>query len=368
MAETLPQFFDEELQPIIDEGKVVLEGYLGKTIAPADIEYLLLNGFSYLRQLDYIKSNAAARQNLLSFANGVMLDYLGALLGVYRLPASAAGCTIRFTAVEGHPEFIIPAGVRVQTIDQKATYETLAQVTVAVDDDYKDVNVRCTDAGLVGNGYAEGQVTVILDPQAFLSTAANTDVPTGGASIETDEEMRERIQQAPNKFSVAGPDDAYKYFAKSANTAIVDVAIDSLTPGTVNIYPLLQGGVIPGSEVLEQVAAVCNGEKVRPLTDTVVVAAPENTDYTIEVGLTMLNTAVESVVLAQVNDNLLAFKTSGLNSLGRDVMVNKLIALCMVDGVYDADLTSPAEDIIAARNEFTNCTGITVTVDGYNEG
>lgn len=364
----IPVLFDEGLENIIAEGKTVLEEELGRTIGPADVEMLLLNGFSYLRQLDYIKSNEAARQNLLAFARGVMLDYLGELLGVTRLPGSGAACKIRFTAVAGHPDFVIPAGVRVQSIDRQATFATLQQKTVLSTDNYVDVDTIATETGKTSNGYAATDISVILDPVPYVTTASNTDITAGGSDTETDEELRKRIQEAPARFSVAGPVDAYKYFAESANPAIIDVAITSPNPGEVKIWPLLEGGVLPNSGVLAQVAAVCNADKVRPLTDTVITAAPVKTDYTITAALTLLNSAVESLVLAQVNAALLNFKTEGQNILGRDVMRNKLIALCMVPGVYNVSLTQPDADIVANPYTYANCTTITVTVAGYNEG
>lgn len=368
MAFTTPIFFNEELQPIIDEGKAILESQLGKVLAPADVEMLLLNGFSYLRQMDYIKGNEAARQNLLAYARGVMLDYLGELLAVYRLPASSAGCTILFTCVADHPDFVIPAGVRVQSLDQKATYVTIQNITVLEGTTSVSADVVCTDTGTVGNGYAPGQITIILDPQAFVSAASNTDIPVGGADTESDEALRARIQEAPNKFSVAGPDDAYIYFAKSANPAIVDVTVGSAVPGEVDIFVLLDGGELPGTEVLDQVFAACNAEKVRPLTDTVIVAAPTKVDYVITAALTLLDDAVDSTVLQQVNDALTNFKLEGRNKLGRDVIINKIKALCMVDGVYDVAVSAPASDIVATVDQYTNCTAIDVTVAGYNEG
>ena len=110
----------------------------------------------------------------------------------------------------------------------------------------------------------------------------NITASDGGADEEDDEAFRTRIQEAPEHFSVAGPAAAYTYFAKSASALIVDVAVITPKPGEVNIYPLLQKGVLPGDEVLREVRDVLKADDIRPLTDKVEVFAPVTTSYNIE--------------------------------------------------------------------------------------
>lgn len=55
---------------------------------------------------------------------------------------------------------------------------------------------------------------------------------------------------------------------------ITDVSVTSPEPGKVQIVTLLDGGEIPGNEILDAVLEVCNDRTVRPLTDQVSAFAP----------------------------------------------------------------------------------------------
>ncbi|TXF11939.1 baseplate assembly protein [Pelomicrobium methylotrophicum] len=62
------------------------EGATGKTLYPAQVESLLVDLIAYRETLLRAAINDAARQNLVRFARSPMLDYLGELVGVARLP------------------------------------------------------------------------------------------------------------------------------------------------------------------------------------------------------------------------------------------------------------------------------------------
>lgn len=364
-----PIFFSEDSNVIVAEIKAYMEQLLGKSIAPADVEMLLINGFAYREKLLRIQANEAAKQNLVAFAKGSMLDYLGQLVGVRRLPSSGASATIRFTLDAANTGIVLPAGIRVQSLDQQVIFITVEEKTVAAGVTTVDIDAICTTTGKAGNGYAANQLVSLMDPQPFVTAVTNTGVTAGGTDEETDDEMRERIYLAPNSFAAAGPIDAYKYWAKTAHPSIVDVAITNPTPGTVAIYPLLEGGVLPTTEILDAVQAICSAEKVRPLCDTVTVSQPSKVDYAITVELTLYSTAVNAEVQALVQAALEAYKAEGLNKLGRDVVRAQISAACMIKGkVYSVNVTSPASDTVAAANVYTNCTAINISITGTQNG
>lgn len=368
MSDTLIEFVHEDGDRIISECKSYLEASLNRQIAPADIEMLLINGLAYRELLVRTGLNEAARQNMVSFARGAALEYLGALVGVSRLPASSALCTIEFTLIEGHNGVTIPEGLRVQSTDGKVIFQTIESKICAIGTVSAQLKAAATTAGSIGNDYAINKINIILDPQAFIATAQNIDITTGGANAESDDELRERIMLAPASFSVAGPKDAYKYFAKSAHPSIVDVAVTSPNPGDVNIYPLLEGGLMPSQEILDAVQAICNADKIRPLTDTVYTLEPTSIDYAIEVNLTLLTNAVTNATQTKVEGILNDFKEERKNTLGVDVVKSKLIQLCKIEGeVYDVEIVSPAANIVADPEVYTNCTGITVNIIGTHD-
>lgn len=362
-----PQFIDIDKDQIIDELVADYELATGKKLQPGQVEQLLINAFAYREYLLRTAIQQTAEQNLVSFANAPALDFLGELLGVFRLPPSFAGTVIRFTLVDGHNGLTIPEGLRVQSLDGQAVFVTTEEKYVAQDVLTVDVKAQCNAEGLSGNGYAPDQVSVILDPQPYLTGATNLTETGGGANEESDEELRERIRLAPSQFSTAGPDGAYKFFAKSAHPSIIDVAVTSPLPGDVHIYPLLIGGESPSQDVIDAVYATCNDEKVRPLTDSVYVYPPLVENYNIEISLKLLTDTVATPVINKVNANLQAYADKRKMTMGLDVVLSQIIGQASIDGVYSVEVISPASNIVVPPDTHAVCGDITVNLTGYSD-
>jgi phage-related baseplate assembly protein len=365
----LPIIFPEDVTPVLARMQASLEKALGRTLAPADVEVLILNSFAYELQLQRMAANQAFRQNLVDFAAAPMLDYLGALVGVVREPATGAECVIRFNFVSGANALLLPAGIRMQSVDGQVIFETVEAVNVAAGTATVDVDAICATAGAAGNGYAAGNVSVILDPQPYVSSAGNLDTTSGGNDAETDDQLRARIKIAPSAFSVAGPNEAYEFWAKSTDPSIVDVKCVTTAPGEVTLYPLCNGGTLASSALKDKILATCSGTKVRPQNDTVLVADPSVISYTIDVTLTLYTDAVPADVLAQVNANLAAFAQPRVNKLGLDIVIAQIVGQCMIPGkVYNVTVNSPTVNTVADDSTYTDCTGIIVAIGGTANG
>lgn len=367
-----PDFIERDLQVIIDEMIADYEQRTGRVLQPAHVERLLINAFAYREQLVREKIQYAATQNLVDFSSAPVLDYLGQLVGVSRLAASSATVTIKFTLVDGHGGVTIPEGTRVATTDGQAVFRTTTDYIVAPGINIVEVEAANVEEGSSGNGYAIGTITQILDPQAFISLAANMDISGGGAAQEGDEALRERIKLAPGSFSNAGSRGAYTFFALSASPSIIDVAVlgpPDIAPGQVEIYPLMEDGSVTPNTVLDAVDAAVNSEKVRPLTDTVTVLAPTLVSYGIDVEVTILTDADSSTVQDEIEAKLNAFILAKRQSLGQDIMVNQVIAQCMVEGVYNITLIEPNADVVIAATEYGFCTSPPqINIIGTNNG
>ncbi len=366
MAEQ-PQYIDINPKAIKDSIKADYEQMTGRVLHPGQVEQLLINAFAYREYLLRIQINEAANQNLVEFSRAPFLDYLGQLVGVRRLTSSAAVCPVKMTLVPGHGALLIPAGIRIQSTDGQAVFVTDSSVSVASNIDEVTVNAVSIREGKDANGYAAGDIVIILDPQPYLFSAENTDETKGGADAEADDELRERIKLAPQSFSNAGSKGAYEYFARTANPAIVDVAVTSPIPGDVNIYPLLEDGGIPNQTILDEVAAVCNADKVRPLTDTVNVLAPTPVHFDIEVDLTLITGAVASDVKDLVESKLEEYADNRKRGLGLDVVLEAIIRKSMQNQVYSVAVTQPASTQVINPEEVAICDSITVNVVGYSD-
>lgn len=359
-----PIFISVDSNTIVKEMTEYYESLTSRKLQPGQAETLLINAFAYREQLLRIGMNEAGKQNLLAFARYPALDYIAELVGVKRSPAAPARCQIRLTLISGHGGIVLPNDLKVQSIDGKAIFMISESKNVAPNVTVIDVPAVCTMDGIIGNGYQVGEISIILDPQPYLTAASNLTVTNAGTDEETDEKLRERTRIAPSQFSVAGAEDAYRFFALSAHPSIIDVAITSPIPGQVNIYPLLANGQEPSAEIIDAVYAACNAEKRRPLNDTVVVLAPLKRDYTITVNLTLLNSAIDSQIIQLVTTNLHTYVQERYISLGLDIVVTQIIARCMVAGVYTVHVASPSADIVIPDDGYGNCIGIIVNVTG----
>jgi len=368
MSLPIPEFINRDPQTIINEMVADYESRVGKTLEPAQVEMFLINAFAYREQLVRNQIQDAAMQNLVAYARFPMLDYLGELVGVVRLPSQAARTTLLLTLVEGHGDIVIPSGLRVSSTDGRAIFELIQDYTVLTGTNTVIATAIAQSDGKTYNNYEIGTITVIMDPQPYLATVSNTTVSEGGTDNETDDAMRERIKLAPSSFSVAGPSGAYEYWTRTASPLIIDVQIENPIPGTVEVFPLIEGGTVTPPEILDAVSAVLSAEKIRPLNDTVLVTSPTPINTAITVGLILYEGAVQSDILPIVQSNLENFKNGKRKLLGQDIVIDQIKSLCMIDGVYKANVSSPATDLILASTEFANITAITVTVTGTNEG
>jgi phage-related baseplate assembly protein len=361
MAEA-PQFLITDTATILNEIIADFETRTGRVLQPAHVERLLLNSLAYRESLVRHAIQYSAEQNLVEFANGLSLDFLGDLVGVTRLASSFAQCTLEFTLVDGHGGSLIPRGTRVATNDGRVAYSTTEDIVVDALDTTATVTAEANIAGAIGNGYIAGQVTQLLDPLSYVSSVTNTTETDGGADQESDVELRERIQLAPGRFSNAGSRGAYEYFARSANPSIIDVAVGSVDPGTVQIYILMNDGEDTPPEVVDQVLAACNDERVRPLTDLVTAFGATAVEYEIEFTIRLYTYADAVTTQAAAQSAVDALVLAKRQNLGQDVPLSQVIEALMVPGVYSAEPTTSFSDVVVEFAEFAKCTSVVLTI------
>jgi len=368
MALPIPDFINRDANTIISEMVVDYELRTGRALEPAQVETLLIQAFAYRELLIRNQIQDASLQNLVAYARFPMLDHLGVLVGVTRLPAQLAQTTLLLMLVSGHGDVVIPAGLRVNSTDGRAVFELVEDTAVLTGINTVSATFIAQSSGKLSNDYAIGTISVILDPQPYLATASNTSVTEGGSDEETDEQLRDRIKLAPSAFSNAGSYKAYEFWAKSTSPLIIDVAVTNPIPGTVEIFPLMANLATTPTEILDAVEAVLNADKIRPLTDTVIITSPTSVSTAITVGLILYEGTVQSDIVPVVIANLEAFRDGRRKLLGQDIVIDQIKALCMIDGVYKANVTVPASDLVISETEFANITSINVTVTGTNVG
>nr|WP_294510507.1 baseplate J/gp47 family protein [uncultured Bilophila sp.] len=319
----------------------------GNTVYPGDPVRLFLESNAYVISLLVAYINETGRQQFLAHAVGPHLDLIGAMVDTARLPASAARTVLRFSVAEAlaWPVFI-PQGTRVNTGDgnTELTFATDETATISAGALSADVPATCMAVGAQGNGLVSGQLNRLVDPLAYVADVRNVETSRLGADIEDDAGYQARIRLAPERFSVAGPTGAYRYHALAVHQGISDVAVWCPTPGTVDVRPVMTGGELPPENILEMVRERLSAEDVRPLTDTVIVAAPEPVEYAVA-GTWWLRKADEPLaasVTKAVEAALEEYRVWQRSAPGRDINPTRLIALLERAGAKRVELASPA--------------------------
>ncbi|QCT03805.1 hypothetical protein E6C60_3094 [Paenibacillus algicola] len=339
------KFVEDDADKVFLDVVTVFQGFTGRTLNRADPEMLALRAFAQLIIQQRVLINKVAKGELLRYAKGIVLDYLGDP-ETPRLQAEPAITTERFTlSIPLVTPQIIPAGTRIapEGAEGSILFATKAAATIPAGVTTADVLIECLTPGVIGNGFLPGQLTTLIDPLPFVASVTNLTTTAGGADTEDDDSYRERIRMAPESFSTAGPEEGYEYWAKSASAAIVDIAAVSESPGEVTVVPLLEGGQIPIQAVLDAVAAKINGRRIRPLTDRVTVQAPEVVSYDIDLTYYIhRDRAAESAVIQAAVDNaVMAFRLWQKSKLGRPINQSELISRVMNAGAQRVELISP---------------------------
>lgn len=345
-------FADKDPDTITRSIITLYENSSGRTLSRADPVRLFIDAviLAVIQQRNVI--DFAAKQNLLAYSSGEYLDHLGALLGVYRLQAAHAVASMKATL----PEAVlfpvtIPAGTRL--LAGSVMFSVVEEVTIPAGETQAAFTVQCAEAGTTGNGFAPGQIRRLVDVLPFSIEVENVSESNGGTDVENDEAFRERIQIAPESFSVAGPVKAYEYFARSADTDIIDVAVMGppvTKPGYVDIYPLMTGGTLPSSEVIARVYESCNADNVRPDTDFLTVKTPSVVDYNLSITywIDEADSSTSSYIQAAVERQIDEWVLWQRKALGRDINPSELIKRVVEAGAKRCEVISPAFRVLEA--------------------
>ena len=288
------------------------------------------------------------KQSILKYSYSDFLDNLASFKGVTRNPAAAATTTVRFTlSAERDTATGIPQGTRVSTAGS-IYFATDVYAEIPAGSTTVDVPATCTVAGTDGNGLAIGELTTIVDPIPYVASVSNTTATEGGAEIESDADLAERVFLAPGAYSTAGPEDVYIYHAKAYSPAVGDVvATSDQEAGTVDIVFIMADGSTPGEEMIEGMEGYMRSKDIRPMSDLVRIAAPEEVQYTINLTyyINRSDSAKAVTIQAAVAQAVEDYKT-WQRAIGRDVNPSQLTHMVMEAGAKRVTVTAPAYTVV----------------------
>ena len=339
-----------------------LENGVSEPLYPGDERRIYGEALAPILIQLYNKLNDAARQVMLRYARGTVLDALGARLGVTRLEAEKATTTLRFSvSTPQATNIVIPKWTKV-TSDGELYFATDAAAVLQAGAYSADVPASGTEGGSQFNGYQAGVLVTLTDQIPYISDVTNITATIGGTDGEPyttagDDKFRERIMLAPSKLSTAGPAGAYEYWAKTADPSISDVKVvsdietlsktlsvssskaymggDRLLLDTLKVYPA--GSTTAATIATDYTAAYEAGLLTITITSTGSLSAASSID--VKIDQTMENRVTAYVL------------TDGGELPSADILAKVLEAITASD-------VRPMTDLVTAKAPNTKSYGI----------
>lgn len=205
------------------------------------------------------------------------------------------------------------------------------------------------------------QLAVLLGVERLEIVPEDPDAGTP-AVMEDDSDLRYRTQLAPQGFSVAGPEGAYRSHALAAHGSVLDASATSPSPGEVLVSVLArEGDGTPSQEVIDAVDAALRPDDVRPLTDKVTVGPAMIVGYGIDAMIYPFPGPDSSIVLTEARSRLDRY-IADTHRIGRVVARSGIIAALHVEGVERVDLAFPLADVGVTKTQAPYCTSLNVAV------
>lgn len=241
---------------ILDRELTTMEEYAGEALYPGDERRIFAESESAVHVQLLNIMNQAAKETMLKYARREVLDALGERLGVERLEPAYAKTVLRFSVQTPVDEDIfIPRYTKAKTSDD-VYFATSEACTITAGAYWAEAEATATTPGSAYNDFTVGSINTMVDLIGYVSTVSNMTITSGGDDGEPytdvgDDRFRERIRLAPYKLSVAGPKDAYIYWAKTADADIADVKAVSEYETMHKDCPVVDGRLFIGGSHLE---------------------------------------------------------------------------------------------------------------------
>ena len=336
--------FSDFLASVIQDYQNAYREETGKdaVLGKSDPMRMLLYTCAMMIYQGYQYVDHSGKMGLLKYSTGEYLDQLASLKRIRRLEPQPASTTFRFTLSKAQKEVIgIPKGTRARAGD--LFFATTLYAEIPVGEETVDVPAVCLSTGSAGNGYLPGEINVLVDPVNYVDRIENLTETAGGTDREDDDALAERVYLAPQGYSVAGPEGAYRFWVRSYSQLVQDCFVTSESPGEVDIYVLLEDGELPGEDFISGLQDFLDDETRRPLTDHVVVKAPQRVEYTIEGTYYISRDRQEMAAVIQkqveaARDEFIRWQKS---AIARDINPSRLIYGLVAAGAKWVDLKSP---------------------------
>lgn len=339
------EFVDTDTEALVNKLIAGYEKITGRTLYPADPVRAFILWLASIIIQERVGINESAKQNLPRYAEGENLDSLSEIFhNTYRLEPTAATTTLGFyitTTLE--EDYIITDELEV-TVDGVINFATTEYLIFKAGENYAEVGAICQSVGTVGNGFTPGQVSkLVSDEFLYFKEVSNTTTTAGGSEEESDTAFYNRMRESEESYTTAGPRGSYAYHAKSVSSQISDVSAESPEDGVADVRIMLYGGKLPDKELIDRVQEYLSADDIRPMTDKVIVAAPNTVEFDIEATYYIprdkaATTKEIKQAVELATENYTLWQTS---KMGRDINPSYFNAMLMESGIKRVDITTP---------------------------
>lgn len=211
------------------------------------------------------------------------------------------------------------------------------------------------------------QLAALLGVERLVVTPGDPDTGTDPV-MESNDDLRDRTQLAPQGYSVAGPEGAYRSHARAAHGSVLDASATSPNPGEVLVSVLVrEGDGTAPQAVIDAVAAALSADDVRPLTDKVTVRSAEIVKYAIDAIIYTYAGPDSGVVISEAQSRAQKFADNSRRN-GREIPLSGIYAALHAEGVERVVLISPAKDIAITSTQASFCSSLKVKHGGVYGG
>lgn len=168
----------------------------------------------------------------------------------------------------------------------------------------------------------------------------------GNAIYESDEEFRQRRNLAPDGYAAAGPEDAYRYHAWSADGSIKEVQAIKGEGNRCDIILLgREGNGTVSQEVVAKVYDALSPKTRRPLTDNVYVRSATIVSQPIRVAITV-PTGPDATTVAEKAKTSIASYAQERSTIGKTLRLDGIIGAAHRDNALESvTVLEPSGDV-----------------------
>lgn len=339
------EFVNTDTESLVNKLIAGYEEITGRTLYPADPVRAFILWLADVIIQERVLINESAKQNLPRYAEGRYLDALCEIFhNTPRLKPTAAKTMLRFYLTKTLTEDFIITDTLEVTVDGEINFETIGHIIFKAGEDYADAPAVCTTVGEVGNEFTPGQVgKLVSDEFLYFKEVMNITETAGGSEEEKDAAYYNRMRESEESYTTAGSRGSYIYHAKKVSSQISDVSAESPQPGVADIRIMLHNGELPDTELIDKVREYLSEDDIRPMTEKVLVAAPDTVEFNIDIKYFVskekeasTNDIKQAVALAV--ENYVLWQTS---KMGRDINPSYFNAMLMESGIKRVEIASP---------------------------